>query len=556
MRNRLSPALLVAATVLIAACAPSDPDTYGLDFSLPPGSTSDGAIVFFIDGVNTGIFNEMLESGELPAIRKYIIDRGLYCPRTVVNVPSVTLANEPSVVTGVFPGHHGITGINWFDRNRLIWRNYETIAQKNALAGDYTTPTVYELLGDRTTFSLFLQAHRGATKFIENWTSAGPMYYFGWYQWVDQLTLYRFHIVNEVARRRREFPALTFAYLLAPDFQAYHHGVHSPEYRDALRHTDLQVGRVCKDIERAGLLGKVHLALVCDHSLMDVRRHFPLDDFLEARGLPIADAQLWEQTPFEKRLDRYRRYPCVLYGSGDRYWAIQLRKPIPLGKGRFRFAAWPERPGAEDLRSYPVGKTHYDRESGELTLSAVEAAFHALRKGDAGNVDLVALLSEQEAVDAVAWRTEPDRVRLRTKTGEVEIAQPDGRGAKVTTKVIDGENPLARFGVPHLAEQIVAYFRAARAGDIAVFAAPGWDFGTKWQAGHGGLRPGDMLTPMAIAGPGVPAGRLDTARTVDLVPTILDLLGRAVPTHMDGRSLLEPAADAQNRNGQRALKPR
>ncbi|MFW6240933.1 MAG: thiamine pyrophosphate-dependent enzyme [Thermodesulfobacteriota bacterium] len=109
--------------------------TFNLDFSLPSGSETSGAIVFLVDGVNTEVFNEMLENGELPAIRYYFIDRGLYCPRTMVNTPSVTLANETSVVTGVFPGHHNITGINWFDRNRLIWRDYETIAQKAAAYG-------------------------------------------------------------------------------------------------------------------------------------------------------------------------------------------------------------------------------------------------------------------------------------------------------------------------------------------------------------------------------------------------------------------------------------
>mgnify|MGYP006302405643 CR=1 FL=1 len=93
---------------------------------------------------------------------------------------------------------------------------------------------------------------------------------------------------------------------------------------------------------------------------------------------------------------------------------------------------------------------------------------------------------------------------------------------------------------PDLPPQIVAYFRAARAGDLAVFAAPHWDFRTVNQAGHGGLRPGDLHVPLLIAGPNVPHGTLDHARTVDVLPTLLTLLGEPVPPGLDGRVLVTP----------------
>ena len=40
-----------------------------------------------------------------------------------------------------------------------------------------------------------------------------------------------------------------------------------------------------------------------------------------------------------------------------------------------------------------------------------------------------------------------------------------------------------------------------------------------------------------IAGPGVPHDRLKAVRSVDLMPTLLDLLGRPVPAGLDGKSL-------------------
>ena len=155
-------------------------------------------------------------------------------------------------MTGQFPGHHGLTGINWFDRNRVLWRDYTTIAQKNTLDGDHVTPTIFEQFPERTTFSVFLQPHRGASMFIENWMSAGPPFFFGWYNFVDRLTLYRLNVVIDTAQKRRRWPAVTICYLISPDFQAYENGQSSEAYRHALLHTDRQIGRVLADMDGTG----------------------------------------------------------------------------------------------------------------------------------------------------------------------------------------------------------------------------------------------------------------------------------------------------------------
>jgi hypothetical protein len=539
---------LLCLAVLGPACGCGVPaadrpgDSFGLDFAMPQEARVRGAIVFVVDGLNARIFHEMLTAGELPACQRFLVDRGLYVPRAVGNTPSVTLANLTSLVTGLFPGHHGVTGINWFDRNQLIWRNYETIAQKNTLDGDYTAANIYEQFPDETTFSVFFQPHRGTTKFIENWTSAGPPFFFGWYEFVDRLTLSRFDIVVDVARRRGAWPAVTIAYLLSPDFRAYEHGVESAQYRQAIRQTDRQIGRVLADLERAGLLDRLIIALVSDHGLGEVSRHFCLENFLTDRvGLDVASARLWEQTPFESRLAYYRRFSTVLYGSGDRYWAICLRRPVRREGRVTGFAPWPVRPTADDLAHYP-----------------------AMRRG-AAQRDLPALLVQQEAVDAVAYAAGADRVRIRRRSGEVEFHQPGGRGGPIIYHVIAGGDPLGwsahvpgellggkaatprqwlratcTTNYPDLPAQILAYFRARRGGDIAVFAACGWDFLNKNRAGHGGLHGEDLLVPLAVAGPGVPRGTIDAARTADLMPTILQLLGRPLPPNLDGESLLRP----------------
>jgi hypothetical protein len=513
-------------------------ETFGIDFRLPEPPSQAGAVVFFVDAVNPSVFAELLEAGRLPNLQRYFIERGLWVKRCVANIPSVTLANETSFVTGLFPGRHGVTGINWFDRNRLMTRNYEEVNQKNTLDGDYTAPTIFERLPDETTFSLFFQAHRGATKFAENWTSAGPPYFFGWYQFVDRIALWRFDVVAEVSRKRGRLPALVIAYLLAPDMEAYRSGVSSAAYREALVHADTHIGRILRDYEKAGLLEHLILVLVSDHGMTDIAQHWPIEKwFRDETRLDVAGEGWAEDIPFERRLDYYRRFSCVLAGSGDRYWAVYLRKPRAAdGDSRKpEFEDWLVRPSADDLRAYPTR--------------------------DGRRVDLVELLRNAEAVDLVAFRAGPGCVRLVTKKGTAEVT---GNRRACAYRVLRGNDPLSYAGAvppqmltgrafetqlwlevtadtdyPDLVPQILAYFEAPRAGDLAVFAAPGWDFATHYKTGHGGVRPEDMFVPLLMAGPGVPHLRHPgPVRAVDVAPTLLELLGRPVPPDLDGRSLL------------------
>jgi arylsulfatase A-like enzyme len=549
MRAKQRRAWLVLLAVMVAApaiggCA-SWPDerraTFGIEFPPPAADEQPTAILFMIDGVNAEIFRTMLDEGRLPNIRKYVVDRGLYIERAVCSVPGVTLPNETSLVTGVLPGRHNVTGISWFDRNRLIYREYDTVAQKNTLDGDYTAPTIFERFPDATTMSVFFQAHRGASKFIEDAMMGGAPFAFGWYGMVDRLTLAQFDMVAEVATVQGAFPKVVFGYLLSTDMQAYAHGVSSKEYQGALEHTDAHLGRLFRDLEAAGRLDKTILALVSDHGMVDVKHHWCVAGMMrDVWNVDVAPDRLWESTPFEHRLAAYDKHACVLAGSGQRYCALYLRRPRAGAAtgGNAAFENWLARPPPDDLRHYPTR--------------------------DGKRLDLIDLLMGADAVDVLAYRAAPNVVHVMTKKGLVEITRSGPDGRRFALRALKGENPLgyretvpaglldgaphgerewlegtAQSSYPDLVPQIVVYFDAPRAGDIAIFAAPNWDFCEGKRGGHGSLRAEDMYTFMALAGPGVPhERRRGPERTVSFSPTILDLLGRPIPPGLDGRSVI------------------
>jgi predicted AlkP superfamily pyrophosphatase or phosphodiesterase len=545
MNPKMRYGLVLFLAMVLSGCgvpaADGPADTYYIDFSLPPGSQTSGAMIFLIDGVSGEVFNQMLEAGELPAFKKYFVDRGLRVRHAIASIPSVTIPNLTSVVTGEFPGHTNINGVNWFDRNDLIWRDYATIAQKNTLDGDFIVPEIYQYFPDRLTLSLFYQPHRGATKFYEDRVTGAPPYLFGYYEFVDRLTLSRLQDAMPIARDYHQFPAVTVCYLLATDFRAYRSGITTEAYRAAMRHSDRQIGRVMSDLQRAGLLDKIHIAVVSDHGMANVTQHFALASFLRQKGLDLNKRELGDNVSFEHRFEEYGEHATVYCGTGDRYRGLYLRKPVTPGTGKDGFHNWLVHADVSDIHHFPTAK---------------------------GPTDLVTLLTSQPQVDSVAYAAGDGRVRVGRRGGEVEFSQ-DSRNGAISYRVLSGSDPLGwndRLGAdavsgkplppqrwyeltretnyPDLPVQILAYFQAPRACDFLTFAAPLWDFGRSNHSGHGGIAREDMLTTMLIAGPGVPHKELDYARTVDLLPTLLALLGKPLPANLDGRPLVAPAHPA------------
>lgn len=536
--------LNLAGTLFLAALCGGCPavpdaggrgDTFALDLTLPPESRTGGAIVFCVDGVNAQVFLEMLAAGELPSFKKHFVDRGMYCPRTVAALPSNTLPCFTSVVTGVLPGRHGIVANNWFDRNQLFCRYYEFLEDKNLLDQDYLAGTIYEQFPQELTVADFLQPHRGATKWFENSLSAGPAFAMGDYEYVDRLALYRFKEAWQFAREYRQFPAVMTVYQLSPDFRAYRHGVNSKEYRQALKHADDQIGRVLGDLTRAGLLEKTVIAMVSDHGHSEVSRHFEVEKFLRQQaGMKLPEGRVSVTGEFEDRLAYFRNVTAMSFTGGNKFFAMYLRRPIRDEKAGVQWAPWTTRPAGEDICAFPTGR---------------------------GSVDLPALLVRQEAVDMVAYCVAPGQVRVVRKEGAADfIRLDDGR---IRYSPVQGEDPLGWAGkvspgllkgdaanggrwlsatidtdYPDLPQQIVTYFLSPRAGDLVAFAANDWDFRVENRSGHGGPRRDEMLVPMMLAGPGIPHKTIDHARSVDLMPTLLQALEKPVPENLDGKSLL------------------
>jgi len=102
-------------------------------------------------------------------------------------------------------------------------------------------------------------------------------------------------------------------------------------------------------------------------------------------------------------------------------------------------------------------------------------------------------------------------------------------------EVLRSEQPQLLTSVPDEDQRPLRLGRSARAGDLVLAARAGSDFRGPWEipehkSGHGSLIAEHMAVPIAASVP-LPEAPL---RTVDLMPTMLELLGVPVPPGLDG----------------------
>src|SRR5690606_37447601 len=84
---------------------------------------------FLWDGTNANVLYDMLAAGEAPNLAR-LLDAGTGLAHgAMASLPSVTLANHTTILTGAHPGHHGVLHNAWYDRvegRQIITNSPET----------------------------------------------------------------------------------------------------------------------------------------------------------------------------------------------------------------------------------------------------------------------------------------------------------------------------------------------------------------------------------------------------------------------------------------------
>ena len=476
---------------------------------MPRGSPLyDRSIFLLLDGARADVFDEMLHRGDLPNLSRHVIERGGRATATTV-FPSVTGVAYATYVTGCYPRGTNLPGVKWLDRKQYArrsmsisrFRNYTGLGHfmmDRDLSPDVRT--LFELL--KPSRNIFGTVSRGTGMARNAFLLRRVPYALGFLMTGDWAPIdERSHqVLYRAAKRRDRF---TFHTTLQIDEHSHHDGPFSPRAREGYRAFDRALGELVTRLSRQGTLERTLLCFGSDHGHSEVEGHFDLARFFEGRG---------HKTFYYPKLVQHW-FGCevaVMVGGNG------------MGHVYLRGSGWDA------------------DETGEERLGRLPG--------------IVDALLDEPAIDVCAWRSGND--------GDVVVQSRRGRatvrlvGDDLHYTVDAAGDPFGYVPLParmshatslHLTHetlypdglvQVAQLFGSPRAGDLVVSAAPGWDLDRPHQrahrSGHGTLHRDHMRVPFALSHP----FRTTGVRTVDAFPTILELLGEAVPAGIDGKSLV------------------
>lgn len=473
-------------------------------------------IFILVDGSPYQVFNDLVQDGTLPNIKKYVIDRGAF-KRAVTAFPSTTGPAFIPFFTGRFPGPANVPGIRWLSKkgfqnpHRFRSPGICSYMGREALSFSAHLPDC------PTLFDLFSPVNNIYNLLTRGCPPSGNLT-----RWIKPLTYTYAHFsgrwagVNGIASRKLLKAVkgdAEFVMCLFPGVDTLSHLSHtrSPDVMDIYREVDRTVGEVCQTLQASGEFDNTLIMITSDHGMSNTHTHIDLPRHLDSLG--------WCCLHYPLLWRRHARSASMVSGNGMAHLYFK---------------------GAEGDKGKSTSK-HQEGWGGRVSFEKLSG------------IGIIEPLLEIEGMAFVAGQSEEGGVIVQDRNGIGEItceagtfsyqfhgADPLGYGASYhNLSSRDALIQTYESKYPDGLVQLWQIFQGDRTGDLVLSADPGYDLRARYEypehhATHGALNAEQMFVPLAINLP----IETEFIRTVDLFPTILSQFGRPVePAQIDGRVL-------------------
>lgn len=286
----------------------------------PSGDRPRHLLGFLFDGTNANVLYAMAASGEAPNVARLLEMGTGYAHGAISALPTVTLANHTSILTGRFPGHHGILHNAWYDRvqRRQIVTNSPATwpwAMQHVVPGteslhtaihrtwsDAFTAAVNEpcdLAASWSTFDFFRRGDipeipaspEGLPNVTERFVRPSKDY--SWSSVVDHMATEQAVGLLGGSYRGETYPTPRFLWVnfTLTDSAMHAGGPHSEIAAASIRDTDARLGEILSAVERSGHFDDCAFVLLADHGMeeTDPAVTGDWDVHLRASGLDFRD---------------------------------------------------------------------------------------------------------------------------------------------------------------------------------------------------------------------------------------------------------------------------
>ncbi|TFF87670.1 MAG: hypothetical protein EU549_04305 [Promethearchaeota archaeon] len=519
------------------------------------------SILIIIDDIRATQFTKLINQGLLPNLKK-LCDKGIYSENCITDFPSVTYPTQVSIITGTYTGHfqkepsHGVPCYYWMGRDTAppYLRDYSStnlqIYKMNEDLGK-NCKTILEMVddGDNTT-SITQYINRGSKYFFpENRVKLAFYYLILKHSRNIKKMMARANtvIVDKVIKnfenpreyfKNNEPPLISLLWFITSDILMHLFGFDSFIYKLNLMHIDKLIGILIDNLQRLGYLNETAIAIIADHGNYKAERVGDLTSFFKRLGL----------NNYHPRKNPKGNFNISQYTSVG-FFNFKSTKE----NSNNDYAWYP--PEISELKSFGPKKVNLIRELFKIPGShlmfypdennTLDKGLIYLRRKSNGHKDFVKGKIEYRGIST----------NLQTKL-IVEDEENDIFGFSKIKNSSDLYNKFHSLNewleitnkcdYPLYPDLLVRHFKNPRSADLIV--SNNGDM--VYNIAHGkkkedtkynhdiGLRKSSVV-PLIIGGsPEVPKKRLEYCKSIDIVPTLLNMMGIKLDKSFIGKSLI------------------
>lgn len=286
------------------------------EWEILDGSTARHVVVFLLDGCNANLFADAINSAEAPNLAGLLEEGTMFGHGAMASLPTATLANHTTAITGAHPGHSGILHNAWVERHtgeptdllsigemftasQHLAPGVETIfeAVTRSRPGAFTAAT-FEFCDRGADFSSFALVRSGEQNTLPDLSEVrhltpGHEAFGDLYRFISRVDHQSLTHTLEAWRgdHGNEAPALSWCSLALTDEAGHESGPHGEAARAAVRDSDARIGEVVRAVEAAGAREHTAFLVIADHGMEqadpDLERTW--DDDLAATGVPYTE---------------------------------------------------------------------------------------------------------------------------------------------------------------------------------------------------------------------------------------------------------------------------
>jgi predicted AlkP superfamily pyrophosphatase or phosphodiesterase len=267
-------AALTALTALTAACHTAPATT------ARPAAPANATVLISLDGFRA---DYITRPGAV--VLRALAARGVRAERMIPVFPTKTFPNHYTIVTGLYPEHHGIVANTMFDaRIGATFAISDTlVARDPRWWGGEPIWNTAERQGVRTAAFFW----PGSDYAING---RYPTYYTPFDNRIPDTLRVR-QVIDWLSMPANKAPRFVTLYYSTTDDAGHNYGPDAPQVDAAIAHVDSLVGALVNGLAAHGLDERVNLIIVSDHGMtpIHVSRVIRLDDYIDLNDVDVVD---------------------------------------------------------------------------------------------------------------------------------------------------------------------------------------------------------------------------------------------------------------------------